>query len=183
MAPNVKPFLCSTLLGSCWTLHYCIARHGLNIHHRKIHHWSRSLLQSPVRSAFSLPKWRRRFFWGFFFFVPHCKQPHPEQSSRVLTHLMWLASTEDMLSQRSRCEDSSCRRRHTDLSCLKSSPSFRLQTTLGGPAVGRDLPPSHSGGGSSLPALIISLLKGSESVKHWKQESCKCTLTSCQTLK
>lgn len=130
MAPNVENLSSSTLLGSGWTLHSChIARHGLNIHHGKIHHWSRSQLQSPVSSALSSPKWRRHFFWVFFF-VLQCKQPHPEQSSRVLSPQMRLAGVEDVPSQRNRCEDSSCRRRHTDLSCSEWSRSVRRQTAL-----------------------------------------------------
>lgn len=145
-------------------------------------------MHSPVSSAFSLPKWRRHFFISFLFFfsifsVLHCKQSHPEQSPRVLTHLMWLAGVEDMLSQRSRCEDSSCRRRQTNMSCLKQCRSVRLPTARGGPAFRRGLLPSHSRRRSSLPAFIASLLKDGESVKDWKLESCKCTLTSCQTLK
>lgn len=93
MALNVENFSGSTLLGSGWTLHSChIARHGLNIHHRKIHHWSRSQLQSPVSLAFSLPKWRRHFFWVFFFLFcsanSHILNNHPE--SWVL-RCHWLA--------------------------------------------------------------------------------------------
>lgn len=86
---------------------------------------------------------------------------------------MWLPGVEDMLSQRSRCEDSFCRRKHTNLGCLKWSRTFRRKTALGGPAVRCGLLPSHS------RSIIISLF--SESVKHWNQESCKCTLTSWRT--
>lgn len=159
MASNVPPWTPSS---------YRIARHGLNIHHRKIHHWSHSQLHSPVSAAFSSPKWRRHFFWGFLF-VLLCKQPRPEQSSRVLTHPPWLAGVEDMLSRRSRCEDSSCTRRHTNLSCLKRSRSFRLPTALGGPAARRGLLPSHSRRRSSL--LRFHQLSDSKTARAWKAGS------------